>query len=158
MGHIERVEDDTTLQHLWERHAHELVRFATLLAGPHDSLDVVSIAFARLAGRDLSEIANTRAYLYRTVTNVASDQRRSDRRRRARDLIAAVPEAAPDARDDLDLHRAVARLDVRERAIVYFTYWHDLTAEQIGELLDIHAGTVRRSLASARLRLRRDLA
>lgn len=154
---IERLDDDTTLQQLWERHAPELVRFATLLAGPHDALDVVSIAFAKVAERDLGEIANARAYLYRTVTNVAADQRRGERRRRARDLIAALPEAAPPERDVVDLHRAIARLDVRDRAIVYFTYWHELTADEIGELLGVHAGTVRRALASARLRLRKDL-
>ena len=51
----------------------------------------------------------------------------------------------------------IARLDVRERAVVYLTYWDELSTTEIGALLDVHPGTVRRLLARARFQLRKDI-
>lgn len=157
MERIDRLADDTVLQRLWRAHAAELTLFATLLVGPHDAVDVVAAAFAKMLDRDVGEIANQRAYLYRTVTNVAADQRRATRRRQARDLVAVLPDVVPPQRDDTDLHVAIARLDVRERAAVYLTYWDGLSTTEIGALLDVHPGTVRRLLARARFQLRKDI-
>ena len=127
-----------------------------MLVGPSDATDVVSIAFLKVADR-LGDIDNVRAYLFRAVTSTAFDQHRSTRRRQSRDLHAVLPATAPTGSDDVDVRRAVAGLSVQQRAVVYFTYWHDHSPDQIASLLDIAPATVRRHLARARLHLRKAL-
>ena len=134
----------------------ELVRYATLLVGPADASDIVSIAFMR-AGDHLEAVQHVRAYMFRAVSTVAFDQRRSARRRQARDLAALLPGVVAMSSEDPDLRAAIARLSVQQRAVVFFTYWHDHSAEQISELLGIAPPTVRRHLARARDHLRKAL-
>jgi RNA polymerase sigma-70 factor (ECF subfamily) len=52
---------------------------------------------------------------------------------------------------------AIGRLSVRQRAVVYLTYWDDLEPADAAERLGISEGSVRRHLARARANLRRTL-
>lgn len=56
-----------------------------------------------------------------------------------------------------DVAAAVARLSVRQRAVVVLTYWADLDPAAIGVMLDVSEGSVRRHLARARAHLRKVL-
>jgi RNA polymerase sigma-70 factor, ECF subfamily len=72
---------------------------------------------------------------------------------------AELPEQAVDAHDDsslstLELRLAVARLDDRDRELVSLRYGADLTARQIGELLDMRTNAVEVALHRALARLR----
>ncbi len=147
---------------LWREHVGSLTRYATLLVGPADAADIVSIAFHRVTLRiDRGQLPrDVRAYLVRSVTNAAADQHRSQRRRRDRDLRAAI--GAPIITEgssgvELDIRRAVADLSVQQRAVVYLTYWEDLDSRQVARTLDIAPATVRRHLARARFQLRKEL-
>ena len=142
---------------LWDRHAAELVRYATLLVGPNDAADVVSITFAKFVRSGHREMEHERAYLFRAVTNTALDQMRSRQRRQVRDLHAVLPAVSPPHESQLDIRRAVAALSVQQRSVVYFTYWEDLDASQIAALLGISPDSVRRHLARARVHLRKAL-
>lgn len=147
---------------LWRQHVSDLTRFAALIVGPHDAHDVVSIAFHRVTRRLDTGLKpdNVRAYVMRTITNVAADQNRTRRRQQARDLRAAAGSpttTAEPSSPDLDLRIAVAELSVQQRAVVYFTYWDDLDSRQISRLLDIEPATVRRHLTRARQQLRKEL-
>lgn len=148
----------TDQEALWRAHADELTRYATLLVGPSDAGDVVTEAFLRAVAGDLGRVSNRRAYLFRVVTNAATDWRRSSLRRRSRDRHAVVESVVSGTVPDTDLHRAIASLSVQQRAVVYFTYWEDLDASMIGDQLQIAPATVRRHLARARHRLGRVLA
>ncbi|MFT3851604.1 MAG: RNA polymerase sigma factor [Ilumatobacteraceae bacterium] len=141
---------------LWETHAAELVRYATLLVGPADASDVVSVAFGKLRAT-AQQVLHPRRFLLRVVTNVALDQLRSAKRRQRRDLLAALPPLVAEHESHVDIRRAVADLEVDERAVVYFTYWEDLDPVAIAELLGVNPGTVRRRLVRARTRLRKVL-
>ncbi len=127
---------------LWTAHAADLVRYATLLVGPNEAADVVSMAFIKVTSRTAA-VANARAYLFRTVTNCA--------------LHAVLPTLGRQTESDLDVRSAVAALSVRQRAVVYFAYWEDLDEHGIAEVLGISAGSVRRHLARARVHLRKAL-
>jgi RNA polymerase sigma factor (sigma-70 family) len=142
---------------VWAEHATELVRFAALLVGPTDAQDVVAVAFMKLWKRRPAEIDNARAYLFRIVTTTAWDQLRSQRRRQARDLHAVQASSTTDASIDVDVRRAIVKLPVRQRAVVYFAYWEDLDPAQIASLLGVATKTVRRQLKSAQASLRKDL-
>jgi RNA polymerase sigma-70 factor (ECF subfamily) len=72
---------------------------------------------------------------------------------------AELPERAVEAHDDASLRRievsaAVERLNERDRELVALRYGADLTARQIGELLDLRTNVVEVALHRALARLR----
>ena len=153
-----RVEPGRSADELWRAHAPELVRFATMLVGPADANDVVSIAFLKARGAlQAGGVDQARPYLFRVVANVAHDHLRGSRRRMARDLYAVLPELMGEQAVSVDVRRAVSRLSVRQRAVVYFTYWEDLPERDVAEILQITVGSVRRHLSRARDHLRKAL-
>ncbi len=148
----------TEVDALWREHVDELLRFATVLVGPSDAPDIVTDSFLRSAASILSgEVDNSRAYLYRAVTNRTHDLRRSRERRWARDLAAIGPPSTTAHDSFVDVRRAVAKLSVQQRAVVYFAYWEDLPERAISEVLQIAPGSVRRHLSRARHHLRKAL-
>ena len=75
---------------------------------------------------------------------------------------AELPERSFEGQDDasldrLELRAAVAQLDERNRELVALRYGADLTARQIGELLDLKTNAVEVALHRALTRLRREL-
>jgi len=143
---------------LYGEYSAALVRFATVLVGPDSAQDVVSSAFLRsLKAQSWSQVENHRSYLYRAVSNEARNLHRSESRRRNREIrtsdpmVVQLPEFRPEVR------QAVEELSVRQRAVVYLTYWEDMTDEAVAAHLGISAGSVRRHLARARKHLRRVL-
>jgi RNA polymerase sigma factor (sigma-70 family) len=144
---------------LYARHAAELVRFATVLHGPSDADDLVANAVLRsFTSPAWPLVENRRAYLYRAVLNEARQSARSGRRRHRREQAERRLEALePPAQVRPEVIAAVRRLDQRQRAIVFFTYWQDLTPAEIAAELDINVRTVQRQLADARRRLEKEL-
>lgn len=149
---------DETDAELYERLAPELTRFATALVGRLDAPDVLSGAVVKaLASPRWPAVADRRAYLYRSVFNEAQTWLRRAGQRpmfEARAVRGAavdrweLPTLRPDVR------RAVARLSVRQRAVIVLTYWADLDPRSVAARLGISEGSVRRHLARARARLR----
>ncbi len=141
-------------EQVYRNHCEELTRYATGLVGPFDAPDVVTDACLRAFGsRNWRDVVDHRAYLYRTVTSVATDHHRRTLSRRLRESRAATPEAIEIAPADFDVLAAVARLSMNQRAVVFLTYWEDLTPAAAGERLGITEGSVKRHLARARKRL-----
>jgi RNA polymerase sigma-70 factor (ECF subfamily) len=140
--------------------AADLIRYATVLVGPSDAPDVVSDAvIGVMSSGKWDGVNNPRGYLFRAVLNQAISHKRSGARRRKREerstpTLSIVPEA--DA-TSIDAHRALAQLSAQQRAVVYLTYWEDVTPAQIAALLDISEGSVKKQLARAREQLRRIL-
>ena len=104
-----------------------------------------------------STVANPRAYLYRAVANRAYDLKRSRVRRWRRDLAAVGPASATQPDDFSDVRRAVARLSVTQRAVVYLAYWEDQPERAIAEHLGLSPGSVHKTLERARDTLRKAL-
>ena len=140
---------------IYRKYSPDLVVFATGLVGPADAADVVADAVARvLASPKWADARDRRAYLYGSVLNEARMHHRSTLRRRAREARVAQREGVVDGEVRPEVLAAVARLSVRQRAVVALTYWHDMHEREIAELLGISVGTVRRHLARAHQRLR----
>jgi len=143
---------------VYRRHADELVRYATALVGPTDAPDVVTDAvMAAFASPGWPSVENQRAYLYRAVLNRSLSMRRSDARRVAREERVAASDSVVARESSVDAQRALAVLSPQQRAVVYLTYWDDLTPTQVAALLGVSEGTVRKQLARAREQLRRIL-
>ncbi|MEN9646587.1 MAG: hypothetical protein RL238_3256 [Actinomycetota bacterium] len=149
------VDDDVAL---YRRHAAELTRYATALVGPTDAPDVVTDGvLAAFRSPAWPTVSNPRAYLYRAVYTAAMSTKRSDVRRLRRERTVATNDVAAAHESSADAQRALQQLSPQQRAVVYLTYWDDLTPTQIAELLDVGEGTVRKQLARAREHLRRIL-
>lgn len=140
---------------LFRRHADELLAFATGLVGRNDAADVVSAAFvAAMSSRAWSAVEHPRAYLYRCVDSEAKRLHRSRSRREARERKAAVGEGVVMAEQRPDVVAAVLGLSLRQRAVVFLTYWTGMTPPEVATALGISQGSVRRHLARARQNLR----
>ena len=73
--------------------------------------------------------------------------------------VDQVPETPVESHEEptlrrLDLHAALAKLDERDRELLSLRYGADLTAKQIGELLDLKTNAVEVALHRALGRLR----
>jgi len=131
------------------------VRFATGLVGPFDASDIVTESCLRaFRSSGWGDVANHRAYLYRTVLNEARSQHRSTLRRRIREMRTASSEISVPVEVDVDVLSAVNKLSVQQRASVVLTYWEDLTPAEVASRLGIAEGSVKRHLARARARLK----
>lgn len=160
MPDLEAVEDVAVgpdLEEIYRRHRAELIRFAAVLVGSDNAADVVSSAVVRVLDR-LESVRNPKAYLYQVVANQARNWKRGESRRLRRESETAVysdhvyiAEPYPEVRE------AIEELSVRQRAVVYLTYWADLPSETVAAYLGIGTGSVRRHLARARDQLRRVL-
>ncbi|HUR76594.1 MAG TPA: RNA polymerase sigma factor [Acidimicrobiales bacterium] len=140
--------------------AAELIRYATVIVGASDAQDVVSDAvLGAFTTENWDAVENQRAYLFRAVLNRATSHQRSSARRRRREERAfnGETEGAPPDASSIDAHRALARLSRQQRAVVYLTYWDDLSPAQVSALLEVSEGTVKKQLARAREQLRRIL-
>jgi len=141
----------------YQKYSDDLVRFATGLAGPADGPDLVSAAMVRvLMFPRWEEVKNQRAYLYAAVLNEARRHYHRTMRRRAGEARAvASGETGPLSEVRPDVLQAVGRLSVRQRAVVFLTYWEDLTPAETARRLGVSPGTVYRNLARGEARLRR---
>ena len=146
------LDDD---EEVYRKHAAELFRYATALVGPMGAADVVADAIVSVFGSDdWASVQNRRAYLYRAVLNAARQTNRESQRRlrrEARGHIAQDPDRSADVR--VEVLDAVRALSLRQRSIVFFTYWHDLTPVDIARHLQVSTRTVQRDLVRAHRRM-----
>jgi RNA polymerase sigma factor (sigma-70 family) len=141
----------------YENHADDLIAYATVLVGPSEAEDVVADALLRVfTSAHWSRVREPRGYLFRCVLHQAASHRRRRSVGRAKELQAAGSQAAhtPSSASRLDELGALEALSVRERAVIYLTYWEDLAPGTVGAALGISEGAVRRYLARARAKLR----
>jgi RNA polymerase sigma-70 factor (ECF subfamily) len=139
---------------VYEKYAPELMRFAAALVGPSGAEDLLAVAVVEALGSPRWRLVdNKRAYLYRVVLHQAYKARRSAQRRLNRELRVASPAAVDGEVTDWDLMASLRRLTVRQRAVVYFTYWVDLPPTDVADALGVSQRTVERELTIARRRL-----
>jgi len=150
---------------LYARHGPDALRLAYLLTGDRElSEDLVQEAFIKVAGR-LTSLRNAdsfRWYLRKTVVNLANSYLRHRRVERAyaKGLISSAAGAgvnSPDMATKQAVREAIARLPVRQRAVVVLRYYEDLTDQQIASVLGWPLGSVKSSLHRAAAVLREHL-
>ncbi len=139
----------------YRAHVADLVRYATVLVGPHEANDIVNEAVtATIARSSLATVDDVRAYWFRAVTNTAADWHRSRFRRTARETRAVGRPALSEPTTPDDARRVLAGLSTQQRAVVYLTYWHDWPIDRVAATLQVSDGTIRKQLGRAREHLR----
>lgn len=156
MGQEERFEE------LFRANYGDVLAYAVRRCGSRqDAEDVVAETFA-VAWRRLDELPagdRTRLWLFGTARLVRLSHRREQDRRRG--LLDRIRTLAPVAPDDLGeqlstqerIRAALDGLPERDREVLQLQVWEDLTAEQIGEVLEVSPAAVWKRLQRARDRL-----
>lgn len=157
--------DATALADLLAQHWTPLVRYALRLLGAPDlAEDAAQDAFVRLwEHRDRLDPARPiRSYLYRILRNRVLDELRRERILGERLPLLGISGARPPTpsqvteAEDLEaaLERAIEALPVRRREVFVLAHLHDLSYQEISEVMDIAPRTVANhmSLALAELR------
>ena len=146
------------VERVWRDLGPHALRLAAALVGPHDAHDVTVSAFLRVTASDeWEQVVDRRAYLFRAVRNGAQNRYRTQGRRWRRDIAAVRPASRDDVHADIDVYRALAKLSLRQRSVVFFAYWHDMTEAEIADVLELSRGTIHRDLRLARDCLRKEL-
>lgn len=145
MGATRRSVDE-----LYRDHGAEATRLAYLLIGDRSRAeDVVHDGFVKLLGRlrQIRDPLALRAYLKRTVVNLAKNQHRADGTRRAFLARSEDPTAAvawqPDVAGRDEVHEALLALPYRQRAALVLRYCEDLPEQEVAEMLNTSAKAVR---------------
>jgi DNA-directed RNA polymerase specialized sigma24 family protein len=120
---------------IYEKHSADLIRYATVLVGPDEALDVVSTVVLRVLKRRRSSRVALGRFFEREVSS---------------SLDAAVA-------DRVSAAEAVWRLPPRLRSAAYLVYWLDLSISEAAQMLGVSSGTVKRYVHEARERIREEL-
>ncbi len=143
------------IEEAYEKWADDLGRFATVLVGPDEAVDVVAEALTTVLASDRwSSVCNPKSYLMTAVLNSSRMRIRSSKRRRVREARVAVDEASVDLQSDLAIRQRLEVLTANQRAVIYLTYWEDMTPSTIALTMGVSEGAVKRQLARARATLR----
>lgn len=169
------TDDEVGFSELFERHRHGVHAFLRgRLGDPEAARDLLQETFLRL-WRRYDEVAalddgRQRAWLYTVARNLVVDRYRSDAtRRNTVTALAGEAELGGEAglgvettdldervhlREQVDrLDAAIARLPEDQRVVLTMTAVAGMSSREIGDALDLPAGTVRSRLHQARTRL-----
>jgi RNA polymerase sigma factor (sigma-70 family) len=132
----------------------ELLRFATVLAGPSAADDVVSLVFVSALGSQHAMVDDFRPYLFRAVLNRVRTEHRGLMRRQRREFEVFRDSATDDQTIiRFEIVEAMKGLTVRQRAVIFSTYWLDLDASTAAALLGVSTRTLERELFKAKSKL-----
>jgi RNA polymerase sigma-70 factor (ECF subfamily) len=126
--------------------------------GEADSLlaDTLSRVYERIA--DLREPDALTAWARRVMVRQFLDQRRWFKRRPSVSIDSVeAPAAHATSAEQIDLRRAVERLDRRDRVLLVLHYWQRVPIAECARELGIPEGTAKSRLNAALRRLRREL-
>ncbi|MEN8115101.1 MAG: SigE family RNA polymerase sigma factor [Actinomycetota bacterium] len=99
--------------------------------------------------------SNQCGWIYRVGMNWAISQKRKTKREVRTPMI--LDGAADEHLPDPDLHEALARLGMEQRAVVVLRYLLDWSEEDVANTLEIPRGTVKSRLNRAMAKLRKEL-
>ncbi|WP_217181139.1 RNA polymerase sigma factor [Streptomyces sp. AC495_CC817] len=164
--------DGAAFAEIFRRHRDGVFRRACALVDrTHDAEDATAVAFFELWRRRRSVTivdGTVLPWLLVTVAHTARNQRRGGLRYRR--LLSSLPRAeTPDAEQEavaaiesevlgIRLREALARLDVKDAALLTLTALDGLTVADAAPLVGLKPGAARTRLMRARRRLQGDLA
>ena len=143
------MEDKPTLRQVFETEESPLLRFAHGLVGQRETAqDLVQEAFLKLHAH-WEEVANPRAWLFRSIRNLALNHLRDHRRETSIDSSHEWQSDAPDPEQALGrleaigtLQLLVAELDHDDRALIAIKYHENLKYDQISQRTGLSVGNV----------------
>lgn len=147
--------DDATIRELLRSDYPRLVNAVALVSGSFAAAeDAVQEAIVR-AWTSRESIESPAAWVAVAAMNLSrSAWRRSFAERRARERLGDAAVGNPGTSDDrVDVARALAGLPRRQREVAVLRYFLQLSTDETATALGVGAGTVKNSLAKARVSL-----
>ena len=148
-----------------ERHGADLHRYAwSLTRSPDDADDVYqeTLLKAYRAWRTLPEDANHRAWLFRIASNTwISDRRKNGRVHQMNEATSRMLTSEPDTATQVatsetleHVTRAIEALPPKQRAAIVLRKYHDMSYDEIGEILECSGEAARANVYEALRKLR----
>jgi RNA polymerase sigma-70 factor (ECF subfamily) len=146
---------DLTSSALWAYLSH-------MTGDPHAADDLLQETYIRFLGvrRRWESDAHRRNYLFRIATNLAHDRHRRNRLRQTEPLDdtrehgdAPRPGDRYGSEQRADLRRALGRLSLRDRQMLWLAYAEGSSHREIADTLGLRAGGIRVLLFRARRKL-----
>lgn len=147
--------DDATIRELLRSDYPRLVNAVALVSGSFAAAeDAVQEAIVR-AWTSRESIESPAAWVAIVAMNLSrSAWRRSFAERRARERLGDAPLGNPGTSEDrVDVARALAGLPRRQREVAVLRYFLQLSTDETATALGVGTGTVKNSLAKARVSL-----
>lgn len=162
-----QVGDERAGEQLFRRHYRAVLRFFHNKAGAqaHDLVQRTFLGCLEARERIRGD-TSFRAFLFGVARNILFDHYRLARRDRdhldfgtisAEDLRQTPASVIAQAREVELLLRGLRRLPIEAQTILEMYYWENMTAVEIGEVLDVPEPTVRTKIRRARLRLEQEI-
>lgn len=149
---------EAEFRQFYEQTARPLRAWLRRVAGQEQVDDIAQEAYLRVlrtSARDLP-VDERRAYLYRVASNLVNDTWRAQQRQGGPpvNLDENVLEAAAvRPAEAIDMSRALARLRLKERTLLWLAYVERASHREIAAALEMKEGSVRVLLSRARQKL-----
>jgi RNA polymerase sigma-70 factor (ECF subfamily) len=142
---------EPALRELLERYERPLSSFLYRQTGGRDVEDLYQETWIRVArnatGFDRSKRFST--WLFQIAVNLARDWHRKRAREDGRPVEELGTSPLQRTEAGIDARRLLERLPEAQREVVILRYYHDLTEEQVAEVLDCPKGTVKSRMHNA---------
>ena len=142
---------DEQIERILTNYGTPLLRLGMMMLGRQmDAEDAVSETLIRYLQKapEFQNSAHEKSWLYTVMANICRDMLRKRRR-----LVSLEDSGLSDyAREpeDRSILDALSRLPEKYRTVLYLCYVEGYKSHEIGAMLDIHAGTVRKRLQYGR--------
>ena len=149
--------DETEFRAFHEQTARSLAAYLRRSVPADAVQDMVQEAFLRLLRTPHASLPvdERRAYLYRIAANLVNDTWRA--RKKAPETTAVAPDSlaarAPSETAGLDVTRAMDRLRLQERTMLWLAYVEQASHREIAAALSVKEGSVRVLLSRARQKM-----
>lgn len=152
--------DEDAFRGFYDRTSRQLWSYLNRLTGDRNAADdLLQEAYYRFLRADapLESEAHRRHYLFRIATNLAADRQRRLRTQPPPasaevDTFADGPPAAA-LNQRIDVQSALARLGVRDRAMLWLAYAQGATHDEIARVVGLKTGSIKPLLLRARRRM-----
>jgi RNA polymerase sigma-70 factor (ECF subfamily) len=120
--------------------------------------DLLQDAYMRILAASPENSPQRRAYLYRAATNLLLDyHRRQQRERGWKERLGLVRSPGPSLRMHWDVAAAFARLNVRDRSLLWLAYVEEMSHAEIATVFGCGERSVRVMLFRARQKMEKAL-
>ena len=105
---------------------------------PDDAHDIATSAFLRVTNSTgWVGLDQPQSYLFRAVSSEAHNHQPQRSRRWCRDLHTITAHDATDNPVDVDVIRALSKLTIAQRSVVFLTYWNNMTEAAVADTLGL---------------------
>ena len=160
--------DSQAFDRLMEFYYPKILRMAYLISGSHaDSEDIVQETFVLcwMNRKKIKEPEYFGNWLYKTLTREAWRYCRKNRKEQPVEEVfgkeepetASVLEEVMMRSQEKELYKAIRNLPVKQRTVVVFYYFSQMSTKEIAGIMGCMEGTVKSRLYTARTNLKREL-